>query len=65
MNNPTFVLKHYDVDYETQKVEAEITFESNNVVLSDVLTDLESFLKGCGYVFEGHLDFVTDEDQHD
>jgi hypothetical protein len=65
MNNPTLVLKHYDVDWETKSIESEVTVESSAVLLSEVLTDIELFLKGCGYVFDGHLDIVTNEDQHE
>lgn len=30
--------------------------------LSDVVTYFEQFLRGCGYHFDGHLDFLTDEE---
>jgi hypothetical protein len=34
-------------------------FESED--LGEIVINFEDFLKGCGFVFEGHLDFVEDE----
>ena len=28
--------------------------------LPEVLEEFETFLRGCGYYFDGHLDFVDD-----
>jgi hypothetical protein len=65
MNNPTFVLKHYDVDWSTKIVRSEVTVEFDEIALSEILPVIEQFLRGCGYVFDGHLDIVNYEDQHD
>jgi hypothetical protein len=34
--------------------------ETEAVELHDILKEFELFLKGSGYVFEGHLDIVED-----
>jgi len=39
----------------------EVTMETEQIVLSDLLEDIELFLKGCGFYFEGHLEIVEDE----
>lgn len=36
-----------------------VTF--NAAHLDNILEEFELFLKGCGFVFEGHLDFIEDE----
>ena len=37
------------------------TVEFPAELLEDVVKEFEMFLKGCGYVFDGHLDLVDDE----
>jgi hypothetical protein len=39
---------------------SKITREFEGDFLPDVLSELELFLKGAGFVFNGHLDFVDD-----
>lgn len=53
MSKMTFICEHFDGQ--------KITFETQSELLTDVLSDLESFLKGCGYHFNGVLDFVDPE----
>lgn len=43
-------------------------FDTSNVLvtsdaetLEDILTDFEDFLRGCGYVFDGHLDIIEED----
>lgn len=36
-----------------------VTFNASH--LDNILDEFELFLKGSGFVFEGHLDFVKDE----
>lgn len=36
-----------------------LTFEE--VSLPDILREFETFLKGCGFSFNGHLEIVDDE----
>jgi hypothetical protein len=40
----------------------KITYEFSNVFLPDVLDNLQNFLKGCGFVFDGVLDIVEEDD---
>jgi hypothetical protein len=39
------------------------TLEFSEDYLPDILTYFEEFLKGCGFNFDGHLEFVNDEDE--
>jgi hypothetical protein len=39
----------------------EITIDSQST-LTEVIESFENFLKACGYVFNGHLDIVQDEE---
>jgi hypothetical protein len=48
-------------DYETYQANFGMEFES--VDLTEIVSHFEDFLRGCGFVFEGHLDFVEDEDE--
>ena len=41
----------------------EVTVEFECDQLSDVVVYFEQFLRGAGYVFDGNLDFVDDEQQ--
>lgn len=38
----------------------EVTVTTHAVELCNVIEAFERFLKGVGYTFEGHLDFVDD-----
>ncbi len=51
------VFKHTSLDGDT----TEVTCSSPS--LSDVIESFERFLKGSGYVFQGTLDFVEDENE--
>ena len=42
--------------------EMQVTVETEPVALSQVLETLEAFLKASGYVFDGHLDIVNDDE---
>lgn len=42
----------------------KITYESEKEFLHDVVSDFELFLRGCGFYFDGVLDFV-DEPKYD
>jgi hypothetical protein len=39
----------------------KITYEFNNIMLSDTLDNMQNFLKGCGFVFDGVLDIVNED----
>ena len=38
---------------------------SNEVTLSEVLEQFEYFLKGCSYVFDGHVDIINEEEDNE
>jgi len=38
----------------------KVTYEFNNIMLSDTLENMQNFLKGCGFVFDGLLDIVDE-----
>lgn len=57
MNVPRFTLNQsYD------NVDITHTFETP--LLSEVLEQMEHFLRGCGFVFDGQLDVVSDNEKH-
>ena len=39
----------------------KVTHEFKNVLLADTLDNIQNFLKGCGFVFDGILDIVEEE----
>jgi len=41
--------------------QANVGMEFKAVMLDEIVANFEDFLRGCGFVFEGHLDFVEDE----
>lgn len=55
MSRYTFIMQHSDG--------ARITHEGNQVHLWSVIDDFELFLRGAGFVFDGHLDIVN-PDEH-
>ena len=36
----------------------KVTYEFKNIMLADTLDNLQNFLKGCGFVFDGMLEIV-------
>jgi len=42
--------------------QANVGMEFKAVMLDEIVANFEDFLRGCGFVFKGHLDFVEDED---
>lgn len=59
MNRFNFESSFYDAD-GTEKNHLNMSF-SGDCTLSEVLENFENFLRGTGYYFDGHLDFVEDE----
>jgi hypothetical protein len=41
--------------------QANVGMEFKSIDLGEIVVNFEDFLKGCGFKFEGHLDFVEDE----
>lgn len=39
----------------------KISYETDAETLSDILEDFAAFLRGCGFHFEGYLDFINDD----
>jgi len=53
----TFAKEGDGTVYEENQVNVGMEFKA--VRLDEILANFEDFLKGCGFVFEGHLDFVV------
>jgi len=56
----TFAKERNNTGYEEHHANFGMEFESSD--LSEIVSHFEDFLRGCGFVLEGHLDFVGDED---
>jgi hypothetical protein len=41
--------------------QANVGMEFDARILDDIVANFEDFLRGCGFEFDGHLDFVEDE----
>ena len=54
MNTPRFTLHQ---NYEN----VDITHTFETPLLSEVLEQMEHFLRGCGFAFDGRLDIVNEE----
>jgi hypothetical protein len=48
-------------DYPKES-ESKVTFEFEEVQIDSVVQHFEDFLRGCGFHFEGHLEFVEHGD---
>lgn len=46
-------------------LESSVEVVSNSEELEQVLGDFESFLRGCGYLIEGELHIVNQEESYD
>lgn len=40
-----------------------VKMESDTEVLGDILEDFENFLRGCGYIINGTIDVVPNENE--
>ena len=43
--------------------QANVGMEFEAMMLDEIVANFEDFLRGCGFEFDGHLDFVKDEDE--
>ena len=59
---PKFILKCEHRDYHSDEVEISNTIEFSAETLDNVLDNIEMFLRGSGFVFNGRLDFVNEDD---
>ncbi len=60
MSKYTFTCEY--VDFTGKPDGSKITLEVREDSLMNVVEAFERFLKGSGFIFDGHLDFVNDED---
>jgi hypothetical protein len=56
----TFAKERSNTGYEEHHANFGMEFES--VDLAEIVSHFEDFLRGCGFVLEGRLDFVGDEE---
>ena len=56
----TFKAEHKSLHID--QIESTITVESNSDCLDDILQDFDNFLRGCGYIPKGLLQYVDEED---
>jgi hypothetical protein len=59
---PKFTFKCEHERLQTDEVEIANTLEFRGETLEEVLENFELFLKGSGYIFDGQLDFVKEDD---
>jgi hypothetical protein len=64
MSKFTFIKQPED-DNWLEEGDSKLTTEFSAVTLDRVLEEFELFLKGSGFVFNGHLDFVQDKSSFD
>jgi hypothetical protein len=57
----TFAKEGDGTVYEENQVNVGMEFKA--VRLDEIVANFEDFLRGCGFVLEGHLDFVEDENE--
>jgi hypothetical protein len=56
----TFAKEGDGTVYEENQVNVGMEFKA--VVLDEIVANFEDFLRGCGFVLEGHLDFVMEDE---
>ena len=61
MSKFTFVCQEEAMPF-SDVVSSKRTVEFNAVSLNKIVSEFEHFLRGCGFFFEGQLDFVNDEE---
>lgn len=48
-------------DTENEYDVSKIVFTTETLLLGEIVTQFEYFLKACGFHFDGHLEFVDEE----
>lgn len=61
MNTFTFVCEEGNSSIYPHHNETKSTITFKAVTLEDVVNHFELFLKGCGYILPGSLDFVEED----
>lgn len=57
MNNHTFSWVHADESNRITRLE----YSSSAETLPELLADFEQYLRGCGFVFDGQVDIVSED----
>ena len=47
---------------DLEEGQANFGMEFKTLTLPDIVANFEDFLRGCGFIIDGHLDFVEDEE---
>jgi hypothetical protein len=61
MSKFTFVCQEESMPF-VHSIQSKRTVEFNAETLDDILNEFEMFLRGAGFHFEGHLDFVNEDE---
>jgi len=56
-------IKTHDEKNKFDTTDVEIKLPLGEITLTETIEAFEEFLKACGYVYDGHLDFIEDEDK--
>ena len=54
-------IKEPDPDNWLTEGDSTLTVTFSKITLEDIVSEFEYFLKGAGFVFDGHLDIVPDD----
>ena len=57
-----YVLQMIETDLSGNETRNNVTFTFHADTLMQLLEKYQDFLKGCGFVFQGQLDIVPDEE---
>jgi hypothetical protein len=63
MSKFTFICEEQSIPF-SDSASSKRTVEFNTELLDQILNEFEHFLRGCGFHFNGQLDFVNDEEQN-
>jgi len=58
-----YIFEHKHTGYDGRIVENKKIFEADGI--SDILEEFESFLRGCGFNFKGHVEIVEEQVQEE
>jgi len=61
MSKFTFVCQEESMPF-VHSIQSKKSVEFNAETLDDILNEFEMFLRGAGFHFEGHLDFVNEDE---
>ena len=54
-------IRTIDSENKFSNCDVEFTVSSNSMTYPELLEVFEEFLRGCGYVFDGHVEIVEEE----